>query len=176
MTSLSSSLIDKINATVTQLNQLGTIPSRYLADLADRLRLTFDPPQRCPRRGGREEPKVSTRRWKEKRAYNVYSDILDHRPDIYLAFILVIPPTTCRAFNVSSFLEQYDKANPHRNPVSLNNDARGLLQEISLKGHFEGSDRFKTFESALFPLSPSPYYDVVGANKSRFETCERCRE
>jgi hypothetical protein len=73
-------------------------------------------------------------------------------------------------------LLQYEKANPHRNHVSLNNDARGLLQEISQKGRFESSDRFKTFTSALFSLSSSPCYGVVNSNKSRTKTYERCRE
>lgn len=166
--------MSKIDTITTQLNELGTIPSKYRADAADRLRLTFDPPQRPPRQGGREEAKYSTRRWKEKKAYHVYSDILDHRPDVYLAFILAVPPKACTAFEVVSFLKQLDEA--RQNPLSLKNEARSLLQNLALKGHFESSERFKTYLSTLFPLSSCTCYNVAGANKGRTETCECGRE
>ncbi|KAK6371714.1 hypothetical protein LTS17_008537 [Exophiala oligosperma] len=130
-------MIGKVNEILCEHHRLGTIPSRDQGGLLTRLSLTFDPPlhvERSDVRWGRgEEHKEANRRWQGRQAFNVYSEVLDRRPDIFLAFVVARPASRCIGFNVTEFLGRYNEAYPDRNFAPLDNDARELLLHTSRK-------------------------------------------
>ncbi|KAJ9644786.1 hypothetical protein H2204_001248 [Knufia peltigerae] len=141
-------MIGKVNEILCEHHRLGTIPSRDQGGLLTRLSLTFDPPlhvERSDVRWGRgEEHKEANRRWQGRQAFNVYSEVLDRRPDIFLAFVVARPASRCIGFNVTEFLRRYNEAYPDRNFAPLDNDARELLLHTSRKGNFSTNERFQS--------------------------------
>lgn len=152
-------MIGKVNEILCEHHRLGTIPSRDQGGLLTRLSLTFDPPlhvERSDVRWGRgEEHKEANRRWQGRQAFNVYSEVLDRRPDIFLAFVVARPASRCIGFNVTEFLRRYNEAYPDRNFAPLDNDARELLLHTSRKGNFSTNERFQRFLCKIFPPSSS---------------------
>lgn len=151
-------VLSKLNEAIVQLNKYRTIPLTWRKDFEDRFRITVEPPNRQPRRVTKGEDKEWNQRWKHKRAHIVYSDILIQFPGIYIAFILVISPSACRSFDVSSFRQQYNQQQQRLTILKLSSDAHQFLDSISENSKFDQHDHYKTLISLLFPdeICPAP--------------------
>jgi hypothetical protein len=144
------SLIDK---TITVLDRRRRVPLTLEEDFKERLCITFVPLERLKKSTGQRRAAESRTLHVRKRAHEVYLEILDESPRIYLPFILSVSPQTCRPLNSSGFLEQYNRQHPQPINIQLDLDAKALFTQTSEECNFSKSGAYKKLIRILFPIS-----------------------
>lgn len=133
------------------INGRQTIPAADISTLGERLAIVCIVPQTQQRRLKRLKNSEYLVQSRERKARNVYFEVLEKFPDIFLAFILTVSPKACRQFAVGSFVQQHTEQ-----PISLCSDANLILWRIATEHGIEKTVRFQKLMSSLFKL-PSPY-------------------
>lgn len=173
--------ISNVNKTIAKLKQRQTIPLTLREDLKERLCITFEPFQRLHRSQGTvpRPAKESRIHHIRKRARQVYLEILDEIPQIYLPFILAVPPPICRSFDSSGFKKEYNQKHPQPEDIELGLDAKALFKQISDESNFNQSTNYNRLIQILFPKSRSARFRVRSrANERRTysKAIQRCRK
>jgi hypothetical protein len=136
-----------------EINGRQTIPADDISTLGKRLAIVCRVPQTQQRRPNRVK-RLKNREYlvqsRERKVRNVYFEVLEKFPDIFLAFILTVSPKACRQFKVGDLFKQHTKQ-----PISLCNEANLILWRIATEHGIEKSVRFQKLMSSLFKL-PSP--------------------
>jgi hypothetical protein len=138
------SLKEKIDKTVQEYNKAGIpeIPKKLRKDLKDRLTLTWVS----------STEGASSTQWRKERAHDVYLQVLNACPHLYVAFISIIAPTACFQPNIGrtvAKLLQLNKETPVR--LKLNSEAKEFFRSIAVAGAFTEDPRFVKFICSLFP-------------------------
>lgn len=136
-----------------------TIPATDIPILGKRLAIVCAIPP-TQERGANGLKRIENREYlarsRERRVREIYLEVLEKFPDIFLAFILTVSPKACRQFNVRSFLQQHTKQ-----PLALCDDASLVLWRIATEHGIEKTARFQKLIKSLFGL-PSPRTDAEG--------------
>jgi hypothetical protein len=104
-----------------------------------------------------EEPeggkKGSATFWRNTRARRAYTQIQDANDHLFLAVILVIPPTDCSKTSfdiILNHLTSLENYGPFR--LSLSPAAKRCFESTAAEQGFASSRRYLSFLQALFPL------------------------
>jgi hypothetical protein len=85
------------------------IPATYLETLKERLIITFKPPAGRSKRSKIPRSNREYRvRYRAKKAHQVYLEILEDYPHIYIPFILAVSPESCECFDLEEFRQKHD--------------------------------------------------------------------
>jgi hypothetical protein len=102
-----------------------------------------------------EEPdgkKGSATLWRNTRARRAYTEIQDANNHLFLAVILVIPPTECSKTsfdNILNHLTSLENYEPYR--LNLSPAAKRYFESTAAEQGFASSRRYRSFLQALFP-------------------------
>jgi hypothetical protein len=135
---------EKIDKIVQEYNKAGTpeIPKKLRKNLKDRLILTL-----VSKTNG-----VTSTQWRNQRAQDVYLQVLNACPHLYVAFISAIAPTACIEPSLGrtvTELLQLNKETPVR--LNLNTEAKEFFKSTAVAGAFTDDPRYVKFICSLFP-------------------------
>ncbi|KFZ00647.1 hypothetical protein V500_00978 [Pseudogymnoascus sp. VKM F-4518 (FW-2643)] len=119
------------------------IPSKIRKNLKDRFTLTW---------GAKSKMVVPSTKWRNDRARDVYLEVQDLYPHLFVAFVSVVLPTICSRpdfYKVVADLLLLEKGDPVQ--LNLNTEARDFLKSVAAEGKFTDDSRFIKFFKALFP-------------------------
>ncbi|KAF8855975.1 hypothetical protein BDZ45DRAFT_486564 [Acephala macrosclerotiorum] len=153
------SLKEKIDEIVQEYNKAGIpeIPKKLRKDLKDRLTSTWVLSAR----------RVPSTQWRNQRAQDVYLQVLNACPHLYIAFISVIAPTACFQPNLGRIvaeLLQLNKETPVR--LKLNSEAKEFFTSIAVAGAFTEDPRYINLICSLFPEEPPSPTETPDPNHS----------
>ncbi|KFY48961.1 hypothetical protein V495_00870 [Pseudogymnoascus sp. VKM F-4514 (FW-929)] len=139
------SLIESIKHVVHDYNTTGIprVPGKFRTNLKDRLILTL---------GTNSRRAVPSTNWRNDRARNVYLEVQDSNPHLFLAFLSVVSPTVCSTPNfqkIVSKLLSFDRQTPVE--LRLNTDAKDFFDSIAAEETLKDNPRYVEFVKALFP-------------------------
>jgi hypothetical protein len=101
---------------------------------------------------GPDGKKGSATLWRNTRARRAYREIQDANNHLFLAVILVIPPTECSKTsfdNILNHLTSLENYEPYR--LNLSPVAKRYFESTAAKQGFASSPRYLSFLQALFP-------------------------
>jgi hypothetical protein len=90
--------------------------------------------------------------WRNTRARRAYTEIQDANNHLFLAVILVIPPTECSKTsfdNILNHLTSLENYEPYR--LNLSSVAKRYFESTATEQGFASSRRYISFLQALFP-------------------------
>ncbi|ORX99354.1 hypothetical protein BCR34DRAFT_495444, partial [Clohesyomyces aquaticus] len=107
--------------------------------LKKQLVIACKPLTRQPRRKVRRSQSDILSHYKQKKANNVYLEVLNKDPHLFLPFILAISPSACRTFNASKLCQRLKQ----EHPIQLQNNAKIVLNNIANKNSIIRSPYYK---------------------------------
>lgn len=139
------SLTESIKHVVQEYNTTGIprVPGKIRTNLKDRLILTW---------GTNSRRTVPSTNWRNDRARNVYLEVQDSNPHLFLAFLSVVSPTVCSTPNFQKIVTKLlssDKQIPVE--LKLNTDAKDFFGSIAAEETLTDKPRYIEFVKALFP-------------------------
>jgi hypothetical protein len=143
---MSSQHSSRINKVLKDIGRRQTIPSNYRATLEKRLVIACKPLTRQPRGKVRRSRSDILSHHKQKKANNVYLEVLDEDPHLFLPFILAISPSACGTFDASELCQRLKQ----EHPIQLRNDAKIVLDDIANENGIIGSPHYKKLIQDLF--------------------------
>ena len=132
------------------LERRQAIPSKYREDLEARLFITcnpagYDPPHK---RNKTKRPSWLVRsQFKQRKAQQVYREVLQDAPHAFLPFILSASPKFCESFDPYEFCK--DKKG-QRN-FYFGDDVKTLLQDIAVKQEISQTPLYLNMMGMFFP-------------------------
>lgn len=127
-----------------------TVTPEHLADLDERLRLSFGHLECGSLSKLRQEPRVYQLRWRLKKARSLYRSVYEEDPHIFLPFILSTPPRACDKFKFLLFRQNHRQ----RHRIFLSEDCLELLETRAKKLGIKDNSDFRNFLDCLFKLGP----------------------
>lgn len=127
-----------------------TVTSEHLADLDERLRLSFGHSECGSLSKLRQEPRVYQLRWRLKKARSLYRRVYEEDPHIFFPFILSTPPRACDKFNFILFRKNHRE----RYRIVLSEDCFELLETRAKKLGIKDNSDFRDLLDRLFKLGP----------------------
>jgi len=147
----------KIDEKVNQLKMNGMMRGDQALLKNSRLNFIWGEPIEEP--GGQNATK-----WRKARARRAYTDIQDANNHVFLAVVLVIPPTECAKTSfdiVVEYLTRLENYEPYR--LNLRPAAKKFFESTAAEQGFTSSRGYLSFMQALFPQSTNPSftYDII---------------
>lgn len=130
---------------LADINKHQTIPAVHRDILEERLVIACKPVVRQRRMEGRPRRDIRSH-FRQKKAHQVYLNVLDKDPGAFLPFLLGISPKVCETFDISSF-------NVQKSSIHLGDDAKLLLEDIAKRREINQSPHYKRLIELLFPGS-----------------------
>src|SRR5262245_31207000 len=138
--------LSNIEKVSKDLRRRNAIPSKYWTILEERMVITCKPYTRQPRRAQpRTRPEIRLQ-YTQKKAQQVYLEVLNDAPRAFLPFLLAFPPKACESFDPFEFCEN------HKNQqcISLNSLTESKIEEIGIKNGISQSPKFKQVKEIYF--------------------------
>jgi len=145
-------LKEKIDKIVREYNEAGipAIPRKTRKDLRDRLTLTW-----VPVTAG-----ISSTKWRNERAQDVYRRVLNACPHLYIAFISVIAPTACFQPDLGRIVTELlhlVEETPIR--LNLNSEEKEFFRSVAEACAVTEDPWYTKFICSLFPGGVKILYD-----------------
>lgn len=144
MTLRQSVNIDKV---LRDLRRCRTIPLSYRTALEERLVILCKPLNRQPRRKVPRAIRDNRLHHNQKKAQNVYLQILEEAPGVFLPFLIAISPRACEELDLSTFLQNYKE----QEQIQLRNDAEEIFEKTANTHGINESSHYKKLIRLLFP-------------------------
>lgn len=135
-----------------ELNRRETIPQVYLKDLEQRLVVTFKksvPGRRIPNKARRSKEEYKLQ-YTAKKAQQIYVEVAEDLPYLYIPFILAISPKSCEKFDLGLFRRER-----LTETVNLKDNIRLILEDIATRNEFDQDRLFRKLIRTLFQGSSS---------------------
>lgn len=175
-----SKIVSKIEDARTDLIRSQDIPFTYEENLEEGLRITFSSVEHHKRRRGvKQTDSDYKRRSSNKKAHLAYLKVLDEKPQIYISFILAVPPPDCYCLDINLLLRHYSSQNLQPEAIHFSLSAVKSIEEISAKHKCDQNRHYQKLLSILYPKGQSlPFRKFSRVNRisSRAETHQRCRK
>lgn len=157
-------LKEKIDKIVREYNEAGipAIPRKTRKDLRDRLTLTW-----VPVTAG-----ISSTKWRNERAQDVYRRVLNACPHLYIAFISVIAPTACFQPDLGRIVTELlhlVEETPIR--LNLNSEEKEFFRSVAEACAVTEDPWYTKFICSLFPGEPPLPTETPGHDRSLSSVC-----
>ena len=157
-----STIIPKIESARADLIRSGDIPVSHEENLEEGLRTTFSPIEHHKRcRGVQQTNSEYKRRSSNKKAHLAYLRVLDEEPQIYISFILAVPPPDCYSLDVELLLRHYRSQDLQPEAIQFNLRTVKSIEEISAKHKYVQNRHYQKLLSVLYPKGQSPPYRKI---------------
>ncbi|KAI7972764.1 hypothetical protein EIK77_000082 [Talaromyces pinophilus] len=138
--------ISRLFNCLKEINRRQVIPALELPILEERLALTFRTPKTVKPGKQRGSSTVYKRQYAENKGREVYLQILEEFPHLFIPFVLTFKPKACEKFNIAGFRSR-DNLDI---TLNLKNDQKGLLEDVALKYGFDQNPLFLQLINLLF--------------------------
>lgn len=115
----------------------------------NRLKLIWGEPDKRPDGEG-----LSATTWRRARARRIYAEIQNLSNHLFLAFILVIPPTTCTKASFNGVLEYLTRLESYEQyHLDLSSSTKKFFESTAVEQGFIGNRDYLHLIQVLFPQS-----------------------
>lgn len=140
----------RINAVIEDLNRWQSIPANYESILEERLFLVCKPPDRLKREKTRRPKIAYNLHARQKRARDVYLEVLTKFPLTFLPFLLVVSPGTCSHWKAGEVERNLKSCIP----LQLNRRHEDCFENIAKSKKVTESVIYQKIKHLLFPSLP----------------------
>lgn len=140
-------ILQRIHDIAEDLNRCQSIPTNYELILEERLFLLCKPPERLKREKTPRPKSEYNSHARQKRARDIYLEVLANSPLTFLPFLLAVSPRTCLNWKAGEVGKTLDGCRG----IQLNREIQASFENISKKGAFTQSDVYQRIKRILFP-------------------------
>ena len=137
------SLMKDIEDIVRKYNSTGIpkTPRKIRTNLKDRLILTW---------GTNAKIGANSTNWRIARARDLYLEVFDSSPHLFVAFISVVSPTTCSTPDFWKIVTKLLRS-PILVQLQLNAETKDFFRSVAVDGAFTDNPGYIRFANAIFP-------------------------
>jgi hypothetical protein len=154
-----SKIIDAVDAMRLELHQYQTIPPLHQVQLEEGLRITFGFEMRLRPKNCRQKNTAYKLRSSHKKAHLAYLRILTEISQIYIPFILAVPPPLCQSLDTHLLIQHYKARGAQLETLQLDKAGTDIIQNLSSRYDLNQSRWYQRLEVILFPSGIAPPLD-----------------